>query len=196
VNRFVAQSIAFATAPTGAPLLTEDAPLYLDAPDPGWARTVEAVAELERLVLGVKDLSTVVLRYGTLYGPGTLYAVDGVIGAALAAGKFRMPDVAGGITSFVHTEDAARAAVLATESDVRGVFNVTDDDPAEGAVWVPELARQLGGPPPRRVPADLAGRLLTWFTHHQLTALRGAVNDRARQALDWKPARPSWREGD
>jgi nucleoside-diphosphate-sugar epimerase len=194
-GRFVAQSIAFATAPAGPPLLTEDAPLYLDAPDPGWARTVEAVAELERLVLGVKDLSTVVLRYGTLYGPGTLYAADGAIGAALSAGRFRVPETAGGVTSFVHTEDAAEAAVLAAESDARGVFNVTDDDPAEGGAWVPALAGQLGGPPPRQVPADLAARLLPWFTHHQLTALRGAANDRARQVLDWKPARPSWREG-
>ncbi|MBO0804521.1 MAG: NAD(P)H-binding protein, partial [Nocardiopsaceae bacterium] len=55
-SRIVAASIAFATAPAGGPVLTEDAELYLDAPDPGWARTVRAVAEHERLVLGTPGL--------------------------------------------------------------------------------------------------------------------------------------------
>lgn len=30
---------------------------------------------------------------------------------------------------------------------------------------------------------------------HQLTAARGAANDRARTELGWKPLRPSWRDG-
>ncbi|GAA1939744.1 NAD(P)-dependent oxidoreductase [Amycolatopsis minnesotensis] len=196
-DRFVAQSIAFATAPVGDPVGDEDAPLYLDAPDEGWARTVSAVAELERLVLHAKDVAGVVLRYGTLYGRGTWYHPGGAVGAALAAGRFRLPEVARGITSFVHVEDAALAAVTAVgdAGDVRGTFNITDDDPAEAEVWAPELARAFGGPEPRRVPAELAERLHGWFGAHQLTALRGAANDRARQALNWKPARPTWRRG-
>ncbi|WP_370950034.1 NAD-dependent epimerase/dehydratase family protein [Amycolatopsis sp. cg5] len=194
-RRIVAQSIAFGTAPVGDPVLTEDAPLYLDAPDEDWARTVQAIAELERLVVGTEGISDVALRYGTLYGPGTWYARDGAIGALVAAGKMRLPETAGGITSFVHVEDAAQAAVLAVESDATGTFNVTDDDPAEGSAWLPEFAAQLGGPTPRTIPADLAGRLLGWFTAYQLTELRGASNDRARLSLDWKPSRPSWRGG-
>ncbi|MFD8493022.1 NAD-dependent epimerase/dehydratase family protein [Amycolatopsis sp. NPDC059657] len=195
VRRIVAQSIAFGTAPEGDPVLNEDAPLYLDAPDEDWARTVQAIAELERLVLGTKDISGVALRYGTLYGPGTWYGRDGATATAVAAGKLRMPDIAGGITSFVHADDAAQAAVLAVESDATGTFNITDDDPAEASVWLPHFAEQLGGPPPRAVPADLAGRLLGWFTAYQLTEMRGASNDRARLSLDWKPGRPSWRDG-
>jgi hypothetical protein len=41
----------------------------------------------------------------------------------------------------------------------------------------------------------MAPRLLGWFTAHQLTAARGASNDRARTTLGWKPLRPSWRDG-
>ncbi|MDT3396399.1 NAD(P)-dependent oxidoreductase [Streptomyces sp. B1866] len=191
--RIVAQSIAFATAPHGGRVLTEDAALYLDAPDPGWARTVDAVADLERQVLGAPDLPGTVLRYGTLYGPGTLYDRAGRLGGAVARGRLPLPETAAGVTSFLHVEDAARAAVAAVEAAADGVFNVTDDDPAEAAVWLPEYARLLGAPAPRTLPAELAERLLGWFTAYQLTALRGAANDRARQALDWKPAVPSWR---
>ncbi|MFI6277362.1 NAD-dependent epimerase/dehydratase family protein [Streptomyces sp. NPDC050988] len=195
-RRLVAQSVAFAAAPAGDPVLDEDAPLYVDAPDAGWAATVRAVAELERQVLGGgPDLAGVVLRYGTLYGPGTGYARIGGTGQRVLTGKFPLPEGGAGITSFVHVVDAVGAAVAAVESDVTGVFHVTDDDPAPAAQWLPHFARTLGGPPPRTIPAALAPRLLGWFMAHQLTAARGAANDRARTELGWKPLRPSWRDG-
>ncbi|MGP4009249.1 NAD-dependent epimerase/dehydratase family protein [Streptomyces sp. 4N124] len=195
-RRLVAQSIAFAAAPAGDPVLDEDAPLYVDAPDPGWAATVRAVAALERLVLGGgPDLAGAVLRYGTLYGAETAYARDGGTGQRVLAGKLPLPEGGSGVTSFLHVEDAVGAAVAAVESDATGVFHVTDDDPASAAQWLPHYARALGGPPPRTVPAAMAPRLLGWFMAHQLTAARGAANDRARAALGWKPLRPSWRDG-
>ncbi|MER6140592.1 NAD(P)-dependent oxidoreductase [Streptomyces sparsogenes] len=204
-RRLVAQSIAFAAAPAGGPVLDEDAPLYVDAPDPGWAATVRAVAELERRVLGGPGPAGpgpagagpagVVLRYGTLYGVGTAYARTGATGQAVLAGRLPLPEGAAGITSFLHVEDAVGAAVAAVESDATGVFHVTDDEPAPADQWLPRYARTLGGPAPRTVPAALAPRLLGWFVAHQLTAARGAANGRARTALGWKPGRPSWREG-
>lgn len=194
-RRIVAQSIAFATAPQGGRVLAEDAPLYLDAPDPDWALTVRAVADLEDQVLGAGNLDGTVLRYGTLYGPGTLYEPGGRIGAAVARGRLPLPQDAAGVTSFLHVEDAARAAAAAVDADTGGLFNVADDDPAEAADWVPGYARLLGAPPPRTVPPELAGRLLGWLLAHQLTAMRGASNDRARQSLAWKPLTPSWRTG-
>ncbi|MFD3378527.1 MULTISPECIES: NAD-dependent epimerase/dehydratase family protein [unclassified Streptomyces] len=195
-RRLVAQSVAFAAAPAGDPVLDEDAPLYVDAPDAGWAATVRAVAELERQVLGGgPDLAGVVLRYGTLYGPGTAYARIGGTGQRVLAGKLPLPGGGAGITSFVHVGDAVGAAVAAVESAATGVFHVTDDDPAPAAQWLPHFARTLGGPPPRTIPAALAPRLLGWFMTHQLTAARGAANDRARTELGWKPLRPSWRDG-
>ncbi|MFG2130936.1 NAD-dependent epimerase/dehydratase family protein [Streptomyces sp. NPDC048751] len=192
-RRLVAQSVAFAAAPAGPRVLDEDAPLYLDAPDPGWAATVRAVAELERRVTD-GDLEGVVLRYGTLYGPGTAYARDGGTGQRVLAGKFPLPEGGAGITSFLHVEDAVGAAVAAVESEATGRFHVTDDEPAPAAQWLPHYARALGAPPPRTIPAALAPRLFGWFMAHQLTTARGAANDRARTTLGWKPRRPSWRD--
>ncbi|MFF7839259.1 NAD-dependent epimerase/dehydratase family protein [Streptomyces ossamyceticus] len=192
-RRLVAQSIAFAAAPAGEPVLDEDAPLYVDAPDTGWAATVGAVAELERQVLDA-DLEGVVLRYGTLYGPRTAYARTGGTAQAVLAGRLPLPGGGSGIMSFLHVEDAVGAAVAAVEADATGVFHVTDDDPAPAAQWLPHFARALAAPSPRTVPAALAPRLLGWFMAHQLTSAHGAANDRARARLGWKPARPSWRD--
>ncbi|WP_371581098.1 NAD-dependent epimerase/dehydratase family protein [Streptomyces sp. NBC_01314] len=193
-RRMVAQSIAFAAAPAGEPVLDEDAPLYVDAPDPGWASTVRAVAELERQVTG-SDMEGVVLRYGTLYGPRTAYARTGTTSGSVLAGRLPLPGGGAGVMSFLHVEDAVGAAVVGVESDATGVFHVTDDDPAPAAQWLPHLARMLAAPSPRTVPAALAPRLLGWFMAHQLTSAHGAANDRARTALGWKPARPTWRDG-
>ena len=192
-RRIVAQSIAFCTAPSGGPVLAEDAPLYLDAPDEDWARTVRAVAEHERLVLATPDLTGLVLRYGTLYGPGTLYHPTGRIGDLVARGRLPLPESAAGVTSFLHVEDAARAAVEAVETDIGGVFNVADDEPATAADWVPTYARLLGAPAPRTVPTPMLGRLLGWLTAYQLTEMRGASNEQARRALGWEPWVPNWR---
>ncbi|MGW0712114.1 NAD-dependent epimerase/dehydratase family protein [Streptomyces sp. NPDC002643] len=194
-RRLVAQSIAFAATPAGEPVLDEDAPLYVDAPDPGWASTVRAVADLERQVLAT-DLAGVVLRYGTLYGPGTAYSRNGGATAqAVQSGKLPLPGDGSGITSFLHVEDAVGATVTAVESNVTGVFHITDDDPAPAAQWLPHLARALTAPSPRTIPPPLAPRLLGWFMAHQLTSAHGASNARARTTLGWKPTRPSWRDG-
>ncbi|MFI1355260.1 NAD-dependent epimerase/dehydratase family protein [Streptomyces sp. NPDC020898] len=195
-RRLVAQSIAFAAAPTGDPVLDEDAPLYVDAPDPGWASTVRAVAELESQVLSASpELSGLVLRYGTLYGPGTAYARTGGTAQRVLGGKFPLPEGGAGITSFLHVEDAVGAAVAAVESEAIGAFHITDDEPAPAADWLPHFADALGAPPPRTIPAAMAPRLLGWFMAHQLTTAAGASNARAGTELGWKPLRPSWRHG-
>lgn len=195
-RRIVAQSIAFAAAPTGDTLVDEDVPLYVDAPDPGWAATVQAVAELEAQVLGVApELSGAVLRYGSLYGPGTAYArTGGGTAQFVLEGKFPLPEGGAGVTSFLHVEDAVGAAVAAVESQATGAFHITDDEPAPAAQWLPHYARALDAPPPRTIPDEMAPRLFGWFLAHQLTAAAGASNARARTELGWKPLRPSWRD--
>ncbi|MDX3661735.1 NAD(P)-dependent oxidoreductase [Streptomyces sp. ID05-26A] len=192
--KLVVQSISFATAPLGDPVLPEDAPLYLTAPDPSWSRTVQAVAELERLVLGTPDIAGTVLRYGTLFGARTQYDPAGPFGARVGRGKMPIPEAAAGVTSFLHVQDAALAALSAVDSDATGVFNIADDEPAEGATWLPEYARLLGAPAPRTLPSSMAEKVLGWFTNYQLTAMRGACTDRARAELGWKPT-VSWRHG-
>jgi nucleoside-diphosphate-sugar epimerase len=190
-GRFAAQSIAFAYAPEGSAVKDESEPLWADAPA-AFAPTVAAVEELERQVL---EANGAVLRYGHIYGDGTGYAPDGAIAEMVRKRRYPIVGDGGGVFSFVTTADAARAAKLALERDVRGVLNVVDDDPAPLREWLPEFARALGAPPPRRIPAWLARPLAGEFGVRSLTRLRGADNSRAKLELGWQPAPASWREG-
>ncbi|MEK8174114.1 hypothetical protein NKH77_49550 [Streptomyces sp. M19] len=192
-RRIVAQSIAFATAPHGGPVLTEDAALYLDAPDPGWARTVGAVAELERQVLRLADLSGAVLRYGTLYGPGPSTPRTAGSAARWRAASCRCRGPPPGSPRSC-TSRTPRGGGGRRGGGGGRVFNVTDDEPAEAAVWLPEYARLRGGPAPdaarglRRADARLVHRV-------PADGDAGRGQRPARQALGWKPAVPSWRTG-
>jgi nucleoside-diphosphate-sugar epimerase len=152
--------------------------LDLDAPEPR-RTTVEGVAALERAVAEVER--GLVLRYGTLYGLGTWYAPDGALAQQVGEGQLTAD---ASITSFVHVEDAARAALLALDWPP-GIVNIVDDDPAPGTVWLPVYAALLGAPaPPVAAGHPRAAR-----------AMRGATNRKARQSLNWEPMYPSWREG-
>lgn len=195
VRRVVAQSIAFGTAPDGGPVLDEDAPLYVDAPDATWATTVQAVADLERTVLADRDLSSIVLRYGSLYGQHTLYDASGAIGQAVHLGRLPLVGDGTGLTSFVHVRDAALAALAAVEHAATGVFNIVDDEPSPAHSWLPGYAELLGAPEPKRIPVELGERLLGWYGAYQQTRQRGADNAKARTRLGWQPTVPSWQDG-
>jgi nucleoside-diphosphate-sugar epimerase len=192
VSRLVAQSIAFAYAP-GPPgtIHTEDDPLFLDAPEP-MARTMGAVAELERAVLGANG---VVLRYGYFYGPGSSIARDGSLGQDVS--RRRLPIVGGGrgVWSFIHVDDAAHATVRALATGAGAAYNVVDDDPAPVAEWVPALAQALGAPRPLRVPRLLAYPLAGRYGVMTMTRSQGASNALAKSALDWQPRYATWRDG-
>jgi nucleoside-diphosphate-sugar epimerase len=191
-RRVVAQSIAFMYEP-GPPgtLHVESDPLLRSAP-PSFARTADAVAELERTVLGADGA---VLRYGYFYGPGT--AISGAGSMGQDARRRRMPIVGGGrgVWSLIHIADAAGATVAAIERDARGVFNVVDDHPAEVAAWLPAFAAAIGAPKPMRVPAWI-GRLAAGdYGVQAMTSAQGASNARARSELGWEPRYKSWRDG-
>jgi 2-alkyl-3-oxoalkanoate reductase len=194
VGHIVAQSIAFAYAPGGPGPAREEDPLWLDAREP-FRRTVSAIATLERLVTETAGLNGTVLRYGTLYGPGTVYAPDGSMTGLVRKGRLPIVGHGQGITSFVHTEDAAAATVRALEEGAGGIFNVVDDEPAPMRAWVPVLAAALGAPRPRRVPALVARLAAGRLAVELATSGRGAVNARARSELGWQLRYPSWREG-
>jgi nucleoside-diphosphate-sugar epimerase len=191
-TRIVAQSIAFAYAP-GPPgtVHGEADPLYLDPPR-AFARSANAVADLERSVLGADG---VVLRYGYFYGPGSSISRAGSVGEDVA--RRRLPIVGGGrgVWSFIHIDDAAQATVAALSSGASGPYNVVDDDPAPVSEWVPALARALGAPRPLRIPALLARPLAGSYGVMTMTRAQGASNELAKRELGWQPAYPSWREG-
>jgi nucleoside-diphosphate-sugar epimerase len=174
-RRIVAQSIAWAYAAGDDPA-DEDTPLDLDAPEPR-ATAVRGIAALEAAVREAPEW--VVLRYGMFYGPDTWFAPDGPRAADARAGRL-VAD--GDVTSFLHVDDAAAAAVAALGWP-SGAVNVCDDEPAAARDWVPAFCAGVGAPPPS--VSDAPRR--AWA--------RGADNRLAREKLGWIPEHPSWRRG-
>jgi nucleoside-diphosphate-sugar epimerase len=191
-RRIVTQSIAFAYAAEGDWVKDEDAPLERDAPPP-WGSTVAAVVDMERQVMEARGMDGVVLRYGTLYGPGTWYDSDGgQIAESVRAGDVPLVGDGRGRASFVHVEDAARATLAALDGPP-GVYNIVDDDPVETREWLPEYARAVGGPEPERISVEDGLSRLGWTQVHRMTEQRGASNARAKERLGWEPRYPTWR---
>jgi len=195
VRRFVAQSFAaWAYARTGGQVKVETDPVETDPP-PTVRRTHAGIMHVERALREATDLEGIALRYGGFYGPGTSFGG----GAPLLdmVRKRRLPIVGGGdgVWSFIHIEDAATATVAAIERGRPGIYNVTDDEPAPVAVWLPELAAALGAPPPRRVPTWVARPFIGQTGVAMMTDVRGASNAKAERELGWQPRFASWREG-
>jgi nucleoside-diphosphate-sugar epimerase len=192
-KRIVTQSIAFGYKAEGDWIKDEDAPLALDAPPP-WGATVAAVADMERQVMEARGMDGVVLRYGTLYGPGTWYDPEGgQVTDAVRAGDVPLIGEGRGIGSFVHVDDAARAAIVALDGPP-GIYNIVDDDPVEMREWLPLYARSLGAPAPRTISAEEGLASSNWTAVHRMTEQRGASNARAREKLGWEPEHRSWRK--
>jgi 2-alkyl-3-oxoalkanoate reductase len=101
----------------------------------------------------------------------------------------------GGITSFIHLDDAAAATVLALERGAPGIYNIVDDEPAPAREWLPVLAEVLGAGPPRRFTRWLARLLAGEFVVVMGTESRGASNAKAKRELGWELRYPSWRQG-
>jgi nucleoside-diphosphate-sugar epimerase len=98
-RRMVAQSIAFAYA---------EGQLPHSETDPLDVETRGSVITLERLVLESPPLSGTVLRFGSLYGPGTWF-----------------DEPTGDLP--VHVDAAAQATLLAIQRAVAGIFNVAEE---------------------------------------------------------------------
>ena len=122
-RRFIAQSVAFAYAPSAAPYRETD-PLDFAA-EGTRADLVRGVVALEAVTLGTPGLDGIVLRYGMLHGPGTWYA------AAAGPGS-------------LHVDTAAHAALLALTQGRPGIYNVAEDD---GAVSIAKAREHLGFDP-------------------------------------------------
>lgn len=193
-RRYVTQSIAFLYAPEGDWVKDEEARAFEDAPPP-FRDGVRAMLAHERDVLDADRIEGLVLRYGQFYGPGTYYAPGGSIAKQVSKRMLPVVGPGTGIASFIHVEDAAAATVAALDHGQRGIYNVTDDEPAPMSEWLPAYAEALGARPPRHVPAWLArivgGKVAVQFG----TQLRGASNAKAKRELGWQLRYPSWRQG-
>ena len=187
VRRFVAQSFAsYRYAREGGPVKTEAAPL--DPTPPANARqSWAAMAYLDRTVT---EAGGITLRYGLFYGA----ANDGLI-EPVRKRQYPIIGNGGGISSWIHLEDAAAATVLALEQDGPAIYNIVDDEPAPAREWLPVLAQALGAKPPRRFPTWLAQLIAGEAAVVMGTDARGASNAKAKRELGWTPRYPSWRTG-
>jgi len=187
--RFVAQSYTgWPNTREGGPVKTEGDPLD-PTPPKNQSRTLAAIRQLELAVLNA-PLEGVVLRYGSLYGPG---ASDELV-ELVRRRKLPIVGDGGGVWSWIHVDDAASATVAAIERGRRGTFNVVDDEPARVAEWLPYLAEALGAKPPRRVPVWLARLVIGEVGVSMMTRIRGSSNAKAKRELGWTP-RWTWRDG-
>jgi nucleoside-diphosphate-sugar epimerase len=194
-TRFVAQSFTgWSNIREGSRVKSEEDPLDPHPPR-NMSRTLDAIRHLERVVPEASGIDGVVLRYGSFYGPGTAFAPGGDIVEAVRRRQFPVVGSGAGVWSFVHMDDVAAATAIAMEGAPRGIYNIVDDDPAEVAIWLPELARIIGAKPPRHVPAWVARLFIgqggvTWMTEG-----RGSSNRKAKQVFNWQPIYRSWRDG-
>jgi nucleoside-diphosphate-sugar epimerase len=193
-RRVVAQSIAFAYAPSGPDIADESSPLDTGA-EGGWGEIVRAVAALEEAVLGGPGFEGVVLRYGQFYGPGTAYAPDGAFGSLVAQRRLPVIGDGGGRQPFIHIDDATSATVAAIHGEATGAYNVTDDESPPSRDWIPALAEALGAPKPRRVPVWLARLAAGPDAVRAMTAQCGASNARFRDTFGWRPSFRDYRAG-
>ena len=187
VRRFVTQSFAsYRYAREGGPVKTEDDPLDPSPPanaQQSWA----AMAYLDRTAT---EFDGIVLRYGVFYGA----ANDGLI-EPVRKRQYPVVGDGGGITSWIHLDDAAAATVLALEQDGQAIYNIVDDEPAPVREWLPVLAQAVGAKPPRHFPTWLARLFAGEAVVVMSTEARGASNAKAKRELGWAPRYPSWRKG-
>jgi nucleoside-diphosphate-sugar epimerase len=187
VRRFVAASFAsFRYARDGGPVKTEDDPLD-PTPVATTRGTTDAMRYLEQAVI---DAGGIALRYGGFYGA----ANDGLL-APVRKRQFPIVGNGGGVSSFIHLDDAAAATVLALEHDGAGIYNIVDDEPAPVREWLPVLANTLGAKPPRHFPRWVARLVAGEGAVMMGTESRGASNAKAKQELGWSLRYPSWRQG-
>lgn len=186
VARFIAQSFApYRYAREGGPVKTEDD--RLEAAPPASARqTFTAMSHLDR---AVTDAGGIALRYGGFYGDAGNPMLK-----AIRRRQYPVVGDGGGISSWIHLDDAATATVLALDHNGPAIYNITDDEPAPMRDWLPALAAALGAKPPRHAPHWLA-RLIVGEGLVMMTESRGACNAKAKKELGWMLRYPSWRRG-
>ena len=187
VHRFVAQSFAsYRHARVGGPVKTEDDPLD-PSPVPSTRESNAAMRHLEEAVI---EAGGIVLRYGLFYGADN----DGLI-EPVRKRQFPIIGDGGGVSSWIHLDDAAAATVIALDHDGPAIYNIVDDDPAPAREWLPVYAEALGAKPPRRFPRWLARLIAGEAAAMMGTEARGASNAKAKRELGWEPRYASWRQG-
>src|SRR5262249_22203979 len=123
--RLISESVAFAYQPAPG-LADEDAPLWTEGSPASFGPALAPLPSREPTRTGAGGL---VLRFGSLYGPGSHLAKDGSFVRQIRAGRLPLVGNGGAVFSLTHTDDAATAIAAALDRDVSGALNVVDDTP-------------------------------------------------------------------
>ena len=194
-RRLIAQSYCgWPYAKKGGPVKTEEDPLDPKPPE-SFTKTLASIRSLEDKLHKTSFLEGIALRYGNFYGPGTAIGKGGVIVKMVKKRRFPIAGGGGGIWSFIHVMDAARATIAAMSRGAAGVYNIADDEPAKVATWLPVLAKEVGAKPPRKIPHWLGELMIGKAGMMMMTQIRGCSNAKAKRELGWTPVYPSWRIG-
>jgi nucleoside-diphosphate-sugar epimerase len=194
-RRFIAQSYCgWPYAKKGGPVKTEEDPLDPKPPE-SFTKTLSAIRYLEDKVRSTTFLDALALRYGMFYGPGTSIGKGGAIVKMVRKRRFPVVGGGGGVWSFIHVMDAARATIAAISRGAPGIYNIVDDEPAKVATWLPALAKAIEAKPPYRIPHWLGELAIGKAGVGMMTQIRGGSNAKAKHDLNWAPIYPSWRIG-
>lgn len=129
-----------------------------------------------------------VFRLPGIYGPGRS-ALDRV-----REGTARRLVAPGQVFSRIHVDDLADGLAAALARPERtGAFNLCDDEPAPAADVTLAACRLLGAEPPPETPLDL--NALAPQARRFWAESKRVSNARAKAALGWRPAHPTYREG-
>jgi nucleoside-diphosphate-sugar epimerase len=189
-RRYVQQSVAFLHHNAGEEWADEDSPV--SAPP-----VLESCIEMERMVWqsqGLEGIGTVILRAGSFYGPEAAHTRR--MFAALKSGLMPLVGSGDNYWSLIHTDDMAAAVVAAAEAQrPERLYLVVDDQPVRLQELFAHVAHELGGRPPRSLPAWLVSLLAGPLAPEMLRASFRCRNARIKKDLGWKPAFPTYREG-
>jgi nucleoside-diphosphate-sugar epimerase len=185
VGRHVQESITFPYADQGSSWIDESAALDVVP----MMRSSQAAEEQARRMTEAGRVG-IVLRFAMFYGPDSVHTIDAARlaerGQAPTLGR---PDAYG---SWIHLDDAARAAVTALDLPA-GTYNVAEDDPITKGELV-EIAARVAGRPKLSWTFSKVARLGGKKTE-PLGRSQRVSNRKLREASPWRPEHPSIREG-
>ena len=185
---YVHESVVFVYADGGAEWLDEDARID-DAGSPILRATLDGEQEAARFTkAGGRGI---VLRFGGFYGPDAPSTLEM---AQLARRRILLQIGRGSnYMSSIYVPDAGRA-VAAAVSVPAGTYNICDDVPVPFGEYLQRMARSLGTPQARRLPAMLGPMLFGEVGRYVFRSLR-VSNRRFKGAAGWRPEVTSVAEG-
>jgi nucleoside-diphosphate-sugar epimerase len=193
-EQYIQQSIVWVAATSQGDPFDESSP-----PHP--TRITQSAVDAEQIAMTAgKDapFSTSVLRCGLFYAPDAAHTRE----FAERLHHRRLPVISRGafgrqevVIAPLHADDAAGAFVAAAEEETEGIWHVVDDEPVSTREFLQAFADFLDAPRPMTIPAWLARAMVGEEAVSQFTQSMPTTNDRFREATDWEPTYPTYREG-